>query len=273
MDVSLPNGMVVSCLQKHEVPLINMEVQGYIANGIRLQPGDTVFDVGANIGLFSLAAYAHCERNLRLFAFEPVAAICELLQVNLRRNASQALVRVCGFGLSHTAGSIHIAYYPRAPVLSTAYPDEANDLRLVENVVLNNVMQLDQAPLALRCLRWVPRFLRASIVRKGLKRALCARPVTCEMQTLSQFVGENGIEQIDLLKIDVEKAELDVLRGIDDQDWPKIQQVVVETHDLVDRVRTITALLVEHGLTKIVVEQPLTLKDTNIYTIFATRSR
>ena len=28
--VELPNGMVVSCHQKHEVPIVNLEIQGYI---------------------------------------------------------------------------------------------------------------------------------------------------------------------------------------------------------------------------------------------------
>ncbi len=33
---------------------------------------------------------------------------------------------------------------------------------------------------------------------------------------------------MDLLKVDVEGAELDVLRGVDPQDWARIRQVVVE---------------------------------------------
>jgi hypothetical protein len=39
--VVLPNGMTVSCLQKHEVPLVRLEVEGYLSNGIELRPGDT----------------------------------------------------------------------------------------------------------------------------------------------------------------------------------------------------------------------------------------
>jgi hypothetical protein len=54
--VTLPNGITVSCLQKHDVPFISVEVQSYFSRVLRLQPGDTVFDAGANIGHFSLAA-------------------------------------------------------------------------------------------------------------------------------------------------------------------------------------------------------------------------
>jgi len=63
VNVPLPNGMVVSCHQKHEVPIVNLEIQGYLANGLRLKPGDTMFDVGAHVGLFTLAAYEHCKRG------------------------------------------------------------------------------------------------------------------------------------------------------------------------------------------------------------------
>ena len=85
-DVTLASGFVVSCLQKHEVALVDMEVQSYFSRGLlRLNPGDTVFDVGANIGLFMLAAWERCERNLNVYAFEPVGAIFERLLVNVER--------------------------------------------------------------------------------------------------------------------------------------------------------------------------------------------
>jgi hypothetical protein len=39
-----------------------------------------------NTGLFSLAAYEHCECDLSIYAFEPVAAICDVLRTNIERN-------------------------------------------------------------------------------------------------------------------------------------------------------------------------------------------
>jgi FkbM family methyltransferase len=217
--------MTVSCLQKHEVLLVWLEVEGYLSHGIELRPGDTVFDVGANIGLFSLAAYHRCERNLSIYAFEPVASIFEVLRANIKRNTANGQVQALPFGLSNNAETIAFTYYPRAPVLSTAYPDEEADLRMVENVVLNNIMHLDDAPLPVRALRWLPEALRVPLVRCSLRLALRTKTVTCQMRTLSQFVAERNIERIDLLKIDVEKAELDVLLGIEDEDWAKVQRL------------------------------------------------
>lgn len=270
-EVSLPNGMVVSYHQKHEVPLVQLEVQSYFNNGVRLNVGDTMFDVGANIGLFSLAAYQHCNRDLRIFAFEPVAAIFELLRANCERNTRKPHVNVFRCGLSHRSETANLAYYPRAPVLSTAFPDREADLKILKEIVVNSLMHLAEAPLALRCLRWVPRRMRGPLVDRVLRRALVPVTAPCEMRTLSEVVSECGIDRIDLLKVDVEKAELDVLKGIDGKDWPKIQQVVVEVHDLDDRVETIKRLMTAAGLRSIAVEQPPTLKDTNIFTIFATR--
>jgi FkbM family methyltransferase len=272
-EVLLPGGMAVSCRQKHEVPLVQLEVQSYFSNGVRLNAGDTMFDVGANIGLFSLAAYQHCDRDLRIFAFEPVTAIFELLQANCERNTRKPHVNVFRCGLSHRSGTASLAYYPRAPVLSTAYPDREADLRLLKQIVVNSLIHLPEAPVALRCLRWVPRMMREPLVDYVLRKALVPVTAPCEMRTLSEVIAEYGVGRIDLLKVDVEKAELDVLNGIDDEDWPKIQQVVVEVHDLDHRVETIKRLLTAAGLRSISVDQPPTLKDTNIFTIFATRNR
>jgi FkbM family methyltransferase len=263
--------MIVSCCQKHELPLVQLEVQWYFGKGLQLNAGDTVFDVGAHIGLFSLAAYHHCDRDLRIFAFEPIAATFELLKANCERNAAERHVNVFCCGLSHRAGLSELAYYPRAPVLSTAYPDPESDLQIIKEIVANRIIHLAEAPVALRCLRWLPAAVREPLIECVLKRALVSEIATCEMRTLSEVVSEYGVRRIDLLKVDVEKSEFDVLEGISGDDWPKIQQVVVEVHDLDQRVERTKALLVAAGMRSTVVDQPVTLKDTNIFTIFATR--
>ena len=53
-----------------------------------------------------------------------------------------------------------------------------------------------------------------------------AQSVTCQLRALSEVITEEKVDRIDLLKIDVEKAEKDVLDGIHESDWPKITQVV-----------------------------------------------
>lgn len=271
-DVQLPNGMRVACLQKHEVLLVNLEIESYFSNGIEVKPGDTIFDVGANIGLFSLAACERCNFNLQAYAFEPVKELFNLLHRNIERNAGLARVEALPFGLSIEAKPVKFAYYPRAPVLCTAYPDEAADIEVMKEAILNSIMYLDEAPLPVQCLRWLPEGPRRAVVQFALKQTLRPRTITCNMETLSRFVRDREIQRIDYLKIDVEKAELDVLSGIAAEDWGKIRQVVVEVHEIEDRLRTVTSLLTQKGLDNIVVCQPPTLHQSNIHSVFAMRT-
>ena len=86
---------------------------------------------------------------------------------------------------------------------------------------------------------------------------------------LSDVIAEEGIERIDLLKINVEKSELDVLLGLDADDWPKIRQLVIE----VDRRRNlepITSLLEMHGYDVLVEQDPL-LRKTELCYVYAIR--
>src|SRR5205814_9271117 len=83
-----------------------------------------------------------------------------------------------------------------------------------------------------------------------------------------EIVKENGVEHIDLLKIDVEKGEYDVLKGIEDSDWPKIKQLVIEVHDV--RLKEIVTLLSFLGY-KVNCEQDRHLRNTLIYNLYAVR--
>jgi hypothetical protein len=72
----------------------------------------------------------------------------------------------------------------------------------------------------------------------------------CRTQTLEGWLGQHPLPAIDLVKIDVEGAEMDVLEGVGSA-WPRIRQVVVETHDREGRCRELVALLEHHGLSSI----------------------
>ena len=83
-----------------------------------------------------------------------------------------------------------------------------------------------------------------------------------------------GLEQVDLLKVDVERAELAVLRGISDSDWPKIRQIVLEVHDIDGRLAEVKRLLTEHaGFHVTAVEQDRNLRGSTLFNIYAVRHR
>ena len=48
--------------------------------------------------------------------------------------------------------------------------------------------------------------------------------------THTEVMRQENIKKVQLLKVDVEGDELDVLMGLHDCDWPKIQQVYTHTH-------------------------------------------
>ncbi len=83
-----------------------------------------------------------------------------------------------------------------------------------------------------------------------------------------------GLEVVDLLKVDVERAELDVLRGIADGDWPKIRQLVMEVHDVNGALGAVRELLISKGsFATCVVEQDTQLEGSTLYNLYATQQR
>jgi FkbM family methyltransferase len=269
-ETTLPNGMNIFCLQEEEVPILYEQIQEYCKNGIELHEGDTVFDVGANIGLFTLWVYQHCKENVKIYAFEPISAIFEVLSANAQRFAPDR-IEVFPCGLSYESKIVTFAYHPNATALSTAYKDDLPELRKqLKQTVLRN---LKNAPPHIRILRWFPPFLRSLLLDRKLDKAFQYELVSCQLRTISEMIRELNIEQVDLLKVDAEKSELDVLLGIEDRDWLKIKQVVIEVHDLDNRVENIKNLLEKNGLSKIVVEQEPLFKGSELFNLYALRQQ
>ncbi len=91
----------------------------------------------------------------------------------------------------------------------------------------------------MRTLAWPLRFL-VSVLPTSLKTAIAEavrrhylrkEAVKCRLCRLSDFLREQGVDRIDLLKIDAEYSEHEILAGLSEEDWPKVRQLVVEVHD------------------------------------------
>jgi FkbM family methyltransferase len=205
--------------------------------------GDVVFDVGANIGLFALDVTARAP-GTRIVAFEPMPAVFEVLAANAAAYCPAAQLHDVALGA--TEGSAIFTYYPRCTGWSTAHPDPEG-LRTSIGALL---------PL--------PRFMTNALVGWLGKAETIVRPVT----TLSRLLRHGGIDRVDLLKIDVERAELNILRGIDAADWPRIRQVVVEAQAA--QRDTVASLLRERGFT-VTLAQDEALAGTDYHLIYARR--
>src|SRR5690606_41220542 len=68
----------------------------------RLQPGQLVLDVGANIGNHSL--YLACVAGAYVEAFEPNAELCEALRTSAIENGVESRLRVHQTGVSNSPG-------------------------------------------------------------------------------------------------------------------------------------------------------------------------
>lgn len=95
--------------------------------------------------------------------------------------------------------------------------------------------------------------------------------VRCPLCAVSDLVHEFSLDRIDFLKIDVERLELDVLRGIDPDDWPKIQNIVLEVHDIDDRLNVIVDMLKRFGIGNITTKESIMLENSGLWNVYAHR--
>ena len=260
---TMPDGTVVFCIRPAEAKVLDSHIEGYMTHGIRVQPGNTVFDVGANIGLFGVRMAQRCDGNLRLFAFEPIPAIRACTIQNL---AGWDCATVLPFGVSAAPWEATFTYYPHAPSLSSAHTDDwVGQGDAMKHAIVGNARS---APM------WYAK-LFPSFLAGWMAKWMVASPETfvCQLRPLSDIIVEHGVDRIDLLKIDCEGAEEPALLGIRTEHWPMIQQAVIEVHDLDGRLDRIVDLLQRHGLNQITVEKEAALQRTQLSNIYAHRSR
>lgn len=226
----------------------------YTKHGISLEGASCIFDVGANIGMFSLYAGQTCP-DATIYAFEPAPVLLQALEANARAHSLRVVPFACGLG--STESELEFTYYPRSTGMSSFHADRAEEEEVLRAVMGN---QLRDRPTE-----------RAVLKQHGEElfgERLAAETYTCPVRTLSQVIDEHSVARIDLLKIDVQKSELAVLQGIEGRHWPLIRQVVIEVHDVDDRVSVVRALLSDHGF-DVLVEQDPVYAGTVMFNIYA----
>ncbi|MBO0875789.1 MAG: FkbM family methyltransferase, partial [Pseudonocardia sp.] len=200
------------------------------------------------IGLAALFFHIQCP-GLIFHTFEPAPVPYAALTANLATHGLTAYPAMCA--LADRSGAGQLTYYPDSTVMSGFYADAEAEAALT----------------------------RAYLTRSGfdgedVEEMLEGRHenvvIDCPVRTLSDVIKARDVESIDLLKLDVEKSELDVLRGLREEDWPKVRQVVAEVHDINDGLRSFTALLDAHDF-DVELEQDELLRGTEIYEVFAFR--
>ena len=151
-----------------------------------------VIDAGANIGMFTMWV---CEQSagVRVWAVEPIAGVAGTLRRNVARYGDR--VKVVNEGMGSGERWERFTYYRGATALSgmSRYADEAADRKVVQRVAAVEELERQEQ--------------------------------TVRVRSLGTLLREAGIGRVDLLKIDVQRAEREVLEGIGDPEWGKIQQI------------------------------------------------
>ena len=197
----------------------------YLKHGIRLPDQGTVLDIGANIGIFALFVGLHYPR-INLFCFEPIAPIFDVLRLNVELFNLNA--KTFNIGLSNSEKETDFTYYPEYSVMSgvSDYADPAYEPEVLKQVLANDgeagTLASDQL------------LERADELLEGRFRHVTH---TCHLKTLSSVISDERIESIDLLKIDTQRAELDVLAGVEQHDWTKVKHAHIPRPSVLKRAQ------------------------------------
>ncbi|MEV7770829.1 FkbM family methyltransferase [Kitasatospora sp. NPDC086791] len=252
-EVALPGGRKILSPEPNQVVALWQDVVDndiYVRSVAGLTAGDVVFDVGANIG-FAAYLFTDLVPGLRVYSFEPAAACYACLSENAARHPAD--ITAIRAAVGSAPGRAELTYYPKSPAQSSLYPDTDEDRRNSTAYMVNSGIGADLADAIL------------SAMHQGH-----SYPV--EVTTVAAALDEYAVDEIALLKIDVERAEQDVLDGVGEAGWSRIRRIVAEIHDTDGRLRSITGQLSGRGFTVEVGQEPL-LAGTNVHMLLATRDR
>lgn len=266
LQTMLPNEQLVYCVNPLEAPIIFGQIAPYFKHGIKVEEGDTIVDVGANIGLFTLTACDWGKRAVKILAFEPIPDLFKGLTANAKKYKLDSLVTLpCA--LSRESGAIEFTHYPLLTSMSTAYPYDSN----AASVRLGFRDILPQFPPFVRWIQRLPPKPQEIVLCVLLNILLRGRRVSCQALSLSDAIRDHELTRIDLVKIDAEMAELDILQGVTADDWVKIKKIVVEVHDVEGRLNKVRSLLQAAGFRRIDDEQDPHMREFRVHTVYATK--
>jgi FkbM family methyltransferase len=249
----LPDGRAISCVNPHNAAGVWHELAGSIDSwrASDLRPGDAVIDLGAHIGLASLYLADITGGSLRTIACEPAPPSYACLLDNFSRYLPDGISLNTAVGAE--TGTAMLSYYPHIETMSTIHVDDTDDRRNVDVALTEfGIRDADE-----RATYW-------ELARAGVE--VYPVPVT----TVSKLLADYSTGEVSLLKVDVERAEMDVFRGIADSDWQAIRNVVVEVHDIDGRLAEVVALLGQRGF-DVDHFQPKILAGATVHMVVANR--
>jgi len=291
-SVVLPNELKIYAPSVIEARALYREIfteKTYTTHGITVSDGDCVFDVGANIGLYSIFL-SQSHRDLQIFAFEPIPQTFSILEKNLGASPHGSQIKLFNIGLSRQSGRSQFEFDRFATISATMRPEEVDGcvrkdagMREWARAGISDLRKISvlSPGFADHLLAALPKPFIGTLVTAVMtillflslfRKRLFLQKIECELKTISEVIRESHIATIALMKIDVEGSELDIIEGIAEEDWPRIKQFVVEAHDFDGRVEKMKSIFESRGYQTVVSQEEWELhKLINAYTIYAVR--
>ncbi len=263
---TLPDGSLIDCMNPGETEIIYREIfdeKVYARHGIVVGDGDTVLDIGANIGLFALFV-SRSGARAKLFCFEPAPATFAALKRNVARH-NLANVRLFQAGIAGSRGEAVLQFMPNFTVSSTFRPDDSAEQAERNEQFTINAIATSPNRLVAAGFRLLPSAAQRAIARAVMRAYAKRVAVTCPLLSVSDVIGEEGLERIDLLKVDAEGVEDEILAGIAPEHWPLIRQVTVEVHRGPEQLAAVERLLQSHGFTTVTEASPASPAEPMVY--------
>lgn len=223
-ELTFPSGFICTTNSSPiETELMYNEIfegREYLRSAIKLGDHDTIIDVGANIGMFTMYLLNNLASPF-IHAFEPVPDTFEALRWNMERypNANVHIYNTA-FGASIDS-RMTMTFFPNMTGNSTAHPE----IMATQREVLSQAFTSEE-----------------------MKFIYTGEEITVTSTTLSSFIRKNALDRIDLLKIDAEGCEVDILKGIEAGHWPLIQHLAMEVHNEADLLSSVIKTVTTNGM-------------------------
>ncbi len=157
------------------------------APGFVAGEGSVVFDIGSNIGLYTIKQAGKAGINGKVWSFEPNPLSFERLKMNLEENGirnAKAIKKAVSSKTGNVKFSVDFGVTTEGKLLHSSEAAISN-----KNVIIE-----------------------------------------VECITLDDFVIDNNVKKIDMLKIDTEGEEFEVLKGASNITLPITEKIVMEYH-------------------------------------------
>lgn len=159
----------------------------------KIQKGDIVVDVGANVGVFSIYAG---KKGAKVYSFEPNPQVFELLRENIRFNHLEDQVVAINAALGDTEDKVDL-FIPNS---SKVYKEGSASISKQYVGGLIEILYDD------------------------------FKVYKVQSKTLESFIKEFKLEKVDLLKMDCEGSELCIIKNSNPDVFEIIKNIAMETH-------------------------------------------